>query len=173
MPTVITITLPPNLDAVLASLTAVQGGAVNVKAGMDLAPRLTRWLIDNSQFIAGSGPFSRGWLATPNAVGISVTNNFGPALFIEKPTRPHEIRPVRALALAWMPGRGPFSAVFVKASTKAAAGTVFAKVVHHPGTGGKGVFPLVIDMHNEDILQALSDAATAILAPDQAKVIDA
>ncbi len=163
MPVTVVIESPPELTRIIENMSTAQTAELGKRAGRVLAPQLTRWLVDTSQLAAGSGPFARGWLAVPSENGIDIRNTFGKARFIEFPTRPHIIRPKRAKALSWMPGRGPFSAVKVKASTKASSGAVFAMVVHHPGTSGKHIFPLVIKVHDEDISKALTDSATAIL----------
>jgi hypothetical protein len=163
MAVTVVIDTPPELSRILEGMSRAQTVELTQAAGKTLAPQMTRWLVDTSQVAAGSGPFARGWLATPSENGLSIRNSFGKARFIEFATRPHLIRPKRAKALSWMPGRGPFSAVMVKASTRAASGAVFAMVVHHPGTGGKHIFPLVLKVHDDDIFKVLTDSATAIL----------
>jgi hypothetical protein len=156
---VITLTPSPEVEALIARLSTFQARQVAARMGPVFAPKLTRWLVDQSQAMAGSGPFSKGWLAQPTPDGIQVTNSFGKAKFIEFPTKPHLIRPTKpGGVLAWMPGRGPFSAVKVSAKTKAKAGVVFAKVVHHPGTGGKYVFKTVM-LGREPELEADLNAA--------------
>ncbi len=178
------LVVPEVLGAILARLDKVQTEAVGRQAALKLAPKMTRWLIDNSQFIAGSGPFSRGWLAQPSdgSPGLAISNNSPKSRFIEFPTKAHIIRPRPGThtvtrtsklgktfsyqapnVLAWVPGRGAFSAVNASGA-KAGAKWIFAMEVHHPGTGGKGVFPIVLKNHTEDILNALGDAALAILS---------
>ncbi len=161
--TVVVIETPANLSRIIENMDRAQTDELSQLAGKSLAPRMTRWMVETSQQWAGSGPFARGWLVMPSENGVSITNTFGKARFIEKRTKPHIIRPKQAKALSWMPGRGPFSAVKVNLSTKKASGAVFAMVVHHPGTIGKHIFPKVIRAHNEDILQTLTDSATAVL----------
>lgn len=179
----VTITSPPELDALLLRLDATQSQVVGERAGLALAPKLTRWLQEDSQALAGYGPFAQGWLATPNGSGVRIRNNFGKARFIELPTAPHIIRPRPGThlvsyvtkkgktvsyeapnMLAWMPGRGAFSAVYVKQSTKSGQKWFRAKEVHHPGTKGKHVFEDVILSRQAEIFQAIKDQATAILS---------
>ncbi len=81
--------------------------------------------------------------ADKSGVVIGTTASYGP--FVDQPTRPHEIRPVRAKALAF-PGGGAGRlgstrtgkrTAFKQVGTREVRGNVaFARVVRHPGTRG-------------------------------------
>jgi len=163
MTDLITITVPPELTALLEKLS----GADRLKASTDAAkaagPVLTRLLVEQAQSSAGSGPFASGWLAQPAGPGLSVTNSMGVSAFIEFSTRAHKIQARPGGVLAWVPGRGAFSAVNAS-KAKAGAGWVFAKSVNHPGTVGKDVFGITIRGKGGDtIFDAMTTEATEYL----------
>lgn len=181
----ISIKSPPELLKLIQGLDAAKGQAIGEMAGLKAAPALTRALVENSQAGAGgtSGPFSRGWLAQPDGAGVSVTNTDPLARVKELPTKPHIIRPRPGThtvtktskkgkvfsyqapnMLAWMPGRGAFSAFKVNATTKAGQVWRYAKEVHHPGTAGKGIFQTTMLGNGGTIIfDALAAAARTIL----------
>lgn len=85
----------------------------------------------------------------------------GAAVFLERGTRPHIIRPRKGRALAW-PSTNAGRRLSGRART--GAGMTFATVVHHPGTKPQPfLLPAVIDaVHEvgaEPIVHAWNDAA--------------
>lgn len=181
----ISIKSPPQLQTLISNLDKAKTQEVGELAGKMAAPAFTRALVEQSQAGAGGtkGRFSAGWLAQPDGAGISVTNTDPRARVIELPTKPHIIkaRPGTHTVtrtskkgkvfsyqapnmLAWMPGRGAFSAFKVNASTKAGQVWRYAKQVHHPGTAGKGIFQTTILGNGSTIIfNALATAARTIL----------
>jgi hypothetical protein len=86
--------------------------------------------------------------STPEGA-IGVVGSASPiALFIEEGTRPHEIRAVRAKALAFNLGEG--------------GPLVFAKVVHHPGTKAQHIFANTLDRNEGNIVRQFENAAGRI-----------
>ena len=175
----VTITTPPELERVLAGLTAAQGDAIGNMAAQQVAPAFTRALVEKSGELAGFGPsgFSRGWIAEAAGPSIAVTNTSPLARDIELPTAPHiiEARPGGVLAWPIKPGQAP-RAPFLKSiasrrpfsaknasKAKAASDWFFAKRVHHPGTKGKFVFPATVEEQTDMILGALATAARTVL----------
>ena len=161
----LTVQAPPELTELLANLEKAQGPAIGELAAQQVQAPFTRALIETSGEKAGFGPsgFSRGWLAEANGAGLVVTNSSPVARSIELPTSPHVIEARPGGVLAWMPGRGSFSAFAVKASTKAAQTWIFAKRVNHPGTPGKFVFQTTVTEQAELIFTALATAARTVL----------
>jgi hypothetical protein len=94
---------------------------------------------------AGSGATSNSvqWRPTPGGFFVGPTTaNAG---FIDKPTRPHVIRPVRAKALAFARSGGTLTRSrstghvrtrFRFGGGSITTGPVFATIVNHPGTKG-------------------------------------
>ena len=182
MPVTVSLIPGPEVAALIQRLTQAQGQTVSQAAAKSLAPKLTRWLVEYTQDFVGSGPFARGWLAQPAGNGIQVTNSDPLAVVKEFPTKRHEInaRPglhavtrktksgksitvMMPYVLAWVPGRGAFSAVNAS-KAKGAANWIYARRVMHPGTAGKGVFPMVLKVHDDDIFQLIADAANSELS---------
>jgi hypothetical protein len=86
--------------------------------------------------------------STP-AGAIGVVGSASPiALFIEEGTKAHEIRAVRAKALAFSLGEG--------------GPMVFAKVVHHPGTKAQHIFANTLDRNEGQIVRHFENAAERI-----------
>lgn len=94
---------------------------------------------------AGTGATSNSvqWVPTPGGFFVGPTN--AAAQFIDKPTRAHIIRPVRARALAFArPGgvitrsraTGHVRTKFRFGGRSTTTSAVFATIVHHPGTKG-------------------------------------
>ncbi len=153
------IIAPPELPALIMRLNA---GDRALAAGMAInawAPMLTRELIEGSLKVGGKGAYVRGWLATPNgSKGLTVNNSFSKAIFVEYPTKPHEITPKYKQALAWTPGAGAFSSNRVSASTKALRSMVFSvvrKSVKHPGFKGRFVFKLTMQAYSDEFFGLL------------------
>lgn len=104
-----------------ADLRRVLRGA-SMRELREVAPRVVNRAkvlapVDTGRLRASIGPavYSRTWTLRPQAT-IEVGVDY--AKFVHDGTRPHVIRPVRAQALRFTVGNR----------------TVYAKVVHHPGT---------------------------------------
>ena len=179
----VNIVVPPNLEALLSRLDAAQGDAVGRAAAASAAPKLWIAFTEQAQADGRGGNFAKGWMAEPQSdtPGVTVRNTWPTARFVEKPTPAHIIRPrpgTHAVTrttkkgtvtvqvpnmLAWVPGRGAFSAVSAS-KAMASAGWIRAMKVRHPATKGKNVFGIVMDGVGSDIiLTALRTAATTIL----------
>lgn len=158
---------PPELPALLARLEAVQQGEVGRVAAGQAAPKLWLALTEQAQADGRGGNFAKGWEAEPSqgaTPGVTVRNIWPLAKYVEKDTKPHIIKARPGGVLAWMPKRGAFSAVYVKASTKAAQTWVFAQKVNHPGTTGKNVFGITMeDVGATIVFDALMAAARTVL----------
>lgn len=166
MPAVVRVKVPGELADVVAKLKGVDTSLARGTALKSFAPTLSRALVTNSQPPNGGGGFARGWLVSllPGGKGLAVANTFGKAKFVEFDTRPHVIAPKRRKVLAWRKGgKAPFSAFKVNASTKKGA-FVFAGLVHHPGTKGKGVFARTIQQTAPQLFKALTTELKKLLA---------
>ncbi len=159
------IQMPPELPALLARLSEADKLKASTTTVRQFAPIFNRALISNSQKLAGSGMFSRGWLVSPTPQsGMLITNNAPKAIYIELPTVPHEIKPRYKKALAWLPG-----------GTRASGGRaqnlgpgfgwlgVVVKKVWHPGTRGKRVFQETLVGQTPAIFRMLADEARKFL----------
>lgn len=88
------------------------------------------------------------------------------ALFVHEGTRPHEILPVKARALAWNRGGG---AGYVESGTgrlyyKKIAGTmIFATRVSHPGTKANRFMPKIVKKSRADINKLFGQAGDLII----------
>lgn len=94
---------------------------------------------------AGTGATSNSvqWMPTPGGFFVGPTT--ATAVFVDKPTKPHLIRPVKAKALAFARSGGKLTRSratghvrtrFSFGGRTATTGPVFAMVVRHPGTKG-------------------------------------
>lgn len=104
-----------------ADLRRVLRGA-SMRELREVAPRVVNRAkvlapVDTGRLRASIGPavYSRTWTLRPQA---TIEAGVDYAKFVHDGTRPHVIRPVRAQALRFQVGNR----------------TVYAKVVHHPGT---------------------------------------
>jgi hypothetical protein len=151
-------------------LDAAQQGEVGRLAGQEAAPRLWTALTEQAQADGRGGNFAKGWMAEPNTgntPGVTIRNTWPIAVYVEKDTQPHIIEARPGGVLAWMPGRGGFSAFAVSAKTKKSGGGhgwIFAQRVHHPGTTGKNVFGITMeDVGANIVFDALLAAARTVL----------
>jgi len=89
------------------------------------------------------------------------------APFVEFGTRPHEIRPVRASVLAWQSG-GTSARYVTSASGRqyrkagSPGSTVFARVVHHPGTRANPFMERIIEKSGGEINSMFGQAGDMI-----------
>lgn len=186
MPTV-TVTISPESAAILQRLESFDQVKISENTAQKLQVIFSRELVSYSGQVVGFGPskFSSGWIATANGPGLTVRNTSKIAAFIEFKTEPHPIfarpgtHPVQRVSkngkaftvdmpymLAWVPGRGAFSAV--SASTaKANANWQFAMSVQHPGTPGKYLFLEFMDNAGGDMINtALEEEISAYLGAE-------
>jgi hypothetical protein len=131
--------IPGELEKVLREWSA-QGALLT-------QDELRRVIREKQQTYGATGYLSNSVVFELTGSGFVVYPAADYALFVDQPTRPHEIRPVLAKALVFAPRNGGPTRLgttrtgsrvgFRRIGTReVASSVVFVQVVHHPGTKG-------------------------------------
>lgn len=132
---------------------------------------MVNYIRENQQSYGRTGTLSNSVTTESDDKGFRVYPTVDYAVFVDQPTRPHEIRPVRAQALAFpMPGgrlattRGGQHLTAYRAGSRELMTDVrFARVVHHPGTRGMFFIQGTVEETEETIVDLLEDRIEAAL----------
>lgn len=120
----------------------------------------------------GTGNLSNSVVWTPIAGGFRVAATASYAGYVDKPTRAHEIRPVRAQALAFPRAGGRITRSratghvrtrFTFQGRTTTTDAVFVTVVHHPGTKGLDFTGATARRATEPLVQLLTGDIAAAL----------